>query len=88
MPERAGARALIVVIEDRQLTLPKPPLGLDRPLLTAAQVAELLVNPTSSVYEYAHRWQDPLPCIHIGRHRCFDRADVAAWLTRQRTARA
>ena len=62
-------------------------MRLNQPLLTAAQVAELLVVPVSSVYEYARRYRDPLPSIQIGRHRRFDRDTVAGWLTRQLAAR-
>lgn len=64
-----------------------PRVRLDQPLLTAAQVAELLAVPVSSVYEYARRYRDPLPSIHIGRHRRFDRDNLAGWLTRQLSVR-
>jgi excisionase family DNA binding protein len=50
-------------------------------LLTADDLAELLSVPRSSVYEYARRRHDPLPSLLIGRHRCFDRAQVERWLT-------
>lgn len=63
-------------------------LRLDEPLLTAAQVADLVAVPTSSVYEYARRFRDPLPSIYIGRHRRFERTDLAERLTRQRITRA
>lgn len=56
---------------------------LDEPLLTAAEVARLLAVPRSSVYEYARRPGDPLPCLQIGRHRRFYRSAVEAWLQRQ-----
>jgi excisionase family DNA binding protein len=58
---------------------------LGSPLLTAQDVAALLVVPRSSVYEYARRVQDPLPSMLIGRHRRFDRRAVEAWLGRQAT---
>jgi excisionase family DNA binding protein len=61
----------------------EPHVRLDRPLLTAVQVAELLAVPVSSVYDYARRLRDPLPSIHIGRHRRFERDTVADWLSRQ-----
>ena len=48
--------------------------------------AELLAVPVSSVYEYARRYRDPLPSIHIGRHRRFLRADVEAWVRAMRAA--
>ena len=56
---------------------------LDEPLLTAAEVARLLAVPRSSVYEYARRISDPLPCLQIGRHRRFYRSAIEAWLARQ-----
>jgi excisionase family DNA binding protein len=65
----------------------EPQVRLDQPLLTAAQVAELLAVPVSSVYEYARRSRDPLPSIHIGRHRRFHRDTLADWLSRQLTSR-
>ncbi|HEX8121294.1 MAG TPA: helix-turn-helix domain-containing protein [Solirubrobacteraceae bacterium] len=59
---------------------------LDRPLLTAEEVAALLGVPRSSVYEYARRRVDPLPSLLIGRHRRFDRRTVERWLAEQLTA--
>ena len=56
---------------------------LDRPLLTAEEVAALLAVPRSSVYEYARRRVDPLPSLLIGRHRRFDRRTVERWLAAQ-----
>jgi excisionase family DNA binding protein len=56
---------------------------LDRPLLTAEEVATLLAVPRSSVYEYARRRVDPLPSLLIGRHRRFDRRTVESWLGAQ-----
>lgn len=64
----------------------EPHVRLDQPLLTAAQVAELLAVPTSSVYEYARRHRDPLPSIQIGRHRRFHRDTVAGWVRQQLAA--
>ena len=58
---------------------------LDRPLLTADEVAGLLAVPRSSVYEYARRRVDPLPSVLIGRHRRFDRRTVERWLASQMT---
>ncbi|HEX8084429.1 MAG TPA: helix-turn-helix domain-containing protein [Solirubrobacteraceae bacterium] len=60
-----------------------PSIELDRPLLTAEEVAALLAVPRSSVYEYARRRSDPLPSVLIGRHRRFDRRAVECWLTAQ-----
>lgn len=62
-------------------------VSLHEPLMTAAQVAELLCVPRSSVYEYARRQNDPLPAIEIGRHRRFLRSDLEEWLRAQRACR-
>jgi excisionase family DNA binding protein len=59
-------------------------VDLSEPLLTAHQVAALLAIPRSSVYEYARRKTNPLPCIGVGRHRRFYRSDIEAWLRDQR----
>lgn len=64
------------------------PITLHEPLMTAAQVAQLLGVPRSSVYEYARREHDPLPTIEIGRHRRFLRSDLEEWLGEQRARRA
>ena len=64
------------------------PVTLHEPLMTAAQVAQLLGVPRSSVYEYARREHDPLPTIEIGRHRRFLRSDLEEWLGEQRARRA
>ncbi len=60
------------------------PVSLSEPLMTAAQVAQLLGVPRSSIYEYARRQHDPLPTIGIGRHRRFLRSDIERWLAEQR----
>jgi excisionase family DNA binding protein len=60
-------------------------VDLAQPLLNAANVAELLGIPVSSVYDYARRKHDPLPSVGIGRHRRFLRRDVEAWLTAHRS---
>ena len=59
-------------------------VDLAQPLLTAADVAELLGVPRSSVYDYARREHDPLPSVEIGRHRRFILRDVEAWLAGHR----
>jgi excisionase family DNA binding protein len=72
-----------VPVEERaDATLPAPPT-LAEPLLTASDVARLLTIPRSSVYEYARRRTDPLPCLQIGRHRRFYRNAIEDWLARQ-----
>lgn len=45
-------------------------------LMTAEQVAELLLMPRSTVEDYARR--GILPSIKLGRHRRFVRTDVAS----------
>ncbi|MEX2196537.1 MAG: helix-turn-helix domain-containing protein [Thermoleophilaceae bacterium] len=87
LPRVLLRRALQRMEASRAATPVEPPVRLDRPLLTAAQVAELIAVPVSSVYEYARRYEDPLPSVQIGRHRRFDRESLAAWLTRQRATR-
>ena len=52
-------------------TVPHVTAALTEPLLTAADVADLLAVPRSSVSEYARRLHHPLPSVHIGRHRRF-----------------
>lgn len=56
--------------------------GLSEPLLSAAEVAELLGVRPSSVYEYARTRQ--LPHVRIGRHVRFVRSDLESWLTTRR----
>ncbi len=63
------------------------PVTPHEPLMTAADVAQLLGVPRSSIYEYARRKHDPLPAIGIGRHRRFLRSDLERWLTEQRDKR-
>ncbi len=60
--------------------------ALAEPLLTADDVAALLRLPRSSVYEYARRTTDPLPCVRIGRHLAAPRPRPTALLTYTRTA--
>lgn len=61
------------------------PRSLDEPLLTAAQLAELLGGiPAKTVLQYARDGR--LPCIRIGRHVRFVRSDVAMVLETQRPA--
>ena len=74
-PRRAHADAM-----DREASTAPT---LEEPLLTAAEVARLLAVPRSSVYEYARRVRDPLPCLQIGRHRRFYRSAIEASLARQ-----
>jgi len=77
-------------VRHKYMTLIEPdPAARDRvdlaqPLLTAANVAELLGIPRSSIYDYARRKHDPLPSVEIGRHRRFIRRDVEAWLAEHR----
>ena len=61
-------------------------IDLTRPLLTAANAAELLGIPRSSVYDYARREHDPLPSVKIGRHVRFVLLELVDWVGRQRPA--
>lgn len=56
----------------------------EHPLLTPDDVAEFLQIPTATIYEYARRWNDPLPSFKIGKHVRFDHASLGAWLGRRR----
>ena len=81
MPRRGTGRAVAGVTSTAATD--SPSIALDRPLLTAEEVAALLAVPRSSVYEYARRRVDPLPSLLIGRHRRFDRRTVERWLGEQ-----
>lgn len=71
-------------LSDLPDSLPARPLSLSEPLLNATDVSLLLGVPRSSVYDYARRPQDPLPSVHIGRHRRFYRSELERWLGQQR----
>jgi excisionase family DNA binding protein len=58
---------------------------LSEPLLRPEEVASLLGVKKSSVYEYARAGR--LPCIKVGRHLRFLRADIEQWVLRQRRPR-
>lgn len=83
VPRRGTGRAVPGVTSTTAID--PPSIALDRPLLTAEEVAALLAVPQSSVYEYARRRNDPLPSVLIGRHRRFDRRTVERWLAAQLT---
>jgi excisionase family DNA binding protein len=51
---------------------------LTAPLLKAAELAELLQIPVSSVYHLAEAHE--LPSIRVGRRMRFDRESVVKWL--------
>lgn len=51
-------------------------------LLTAAEAAELLAMKVSWVREATR--QDQLPHVRLGRYRRYDRADLEAWLEKQK----
>jgi excisionase family DNA binding protein len=50
----------------------------NNPLLTAAQVAELLGVPVTWVYEQARRGR--IPTVTLGRYRRFRREAIEAWV--------
>lgn len=54
------------------------PVRLERQLLTAREVAELLRLPVSTVYELART--ERLPHLRIGRAMRFSREDLEAYL--------
>ena len=53
------------------------------PLLSINEVAEWLGVPVTTLYQWRTRGKGPAG-IRIGRHVRYDRADVEAWLARQR----
>ena len=59
-------------------------IDLTRPPLIAANAAELLGIPRSSVYDYARREHDPLPSAQIGQHILFVLLELVDWVDRQR----
>lgn len=56
------------------------------PLMRAEEVADLLAIKTSTVYELSRRRRDPLPSVHIGRSKRFDRRAVARWVDSHKTS--
>lgn len=54
-------------------------------LLTVRDVSEILCVPISTVHHWAARGEGP-PSFKVGKHRRYDAALVAAWLTQQREA--
>lgn len=55
-------------------------------LLTVSEVAQLLQVPVSWVYARTrHRSNSRLPGYRLGKYWRFDRAEVLAWIARQRT---
>ena len=75
---------LRVVPEVRQLRLSvdAKQVSLGEPLLTAADAAALLSVRPSWVYEAVRDGR--LPCVHVGRHVRFLRADLEDWVRAQR----
>ena len=57
---------------------------LEEPLLTPADAAKLLVVKTSWIYEAVRDGR--LPCVRIGRHIRFLRADLERFVDGQRAA--
>jgi excisionase family DNA binding protein len=59
---------------------------LDEPLLTAAQVSELLGGiPPKTILQYARDGR--LPCLRIGKHVRFIRSEIDRTLDAQRNPR-
>ena len=63
-------------IRDREMS--EEPVRLERQLLTAREVAELLRLPVSTVYELART--ERLPHLRIGRAMRFSREDLETYL--------
>lgn len=57
-------------------------VDLSEPLLTAAAAAALLSVRTSWIYEAARN--GTLPCVRLGKHVRFLRADLEGWIAAQR----
>ena len=57
-------------------------------LLTVQQVAELLQVPSSWVYgRMRKRTLERLPAYRLGKYWRFDKSELLAWVSRQRTNR-
>ena len=62
------------------------PVRPEDSLLTIAEVAAMLQVDASWVYERVRRRSvDRLPAFHLGKYLRFRKADVLAWLERQRS---
>lgn len=59
-------------------------VDLSEPLLTAPAAAALLSVRTSWIYEAARN--GTLPCVRLGKHVRFLRADLEGWIAAQRAA--
>ena len=82
-PEKLKALlgALIDVAAAELAARPSAP-SLAEPTLEPKELAELLKIPESTVLELARRGE--IPCLRIGKHVRFDRAEVAEALVRKR----
>ncbi|MFL5846264.1 MAG: helix-turn-helix domain-containing protein [Solirubrobacteraceae bacterium] len=63
----------------------RPAVNLSEPLLTASQAAAMLSVRTSWVYDAAR--SGVLPCVHIGKHIRFLRAEIERFVAEQRAGR-
>lgn len=65
------------------MTVASPALEAPQPLLTAADVSQLLTVPETSVREYTRRVENPIPHVRIGKHVRFDQASLWQWIQAQ-----
>ena len=64
------------------LDVNRRPIDLQQPLLTAAEAAALLSVRVSWVHAATRRGE--LPCVRVGKHLRFTRADLERWAAEQR----
>ncbi len=62
----------------------RPAVDLAQPLLSAHQAAGILSVRPSWIYDAARRGE--LPCVRLGKHIRFLRADLEYWVSRHRDA--
>lgn len=72
----------MAAVRQLELAVERRAASLESPLLRAAEAAELLSVRTSWVYEAVRDGR--LPCVRVGRHVRFLRADLEAWVSEQR----
>jgi excisionase family DNA binding protein len=74
----------VTLKRERAGSSPRAELTLHEPLLNAAAAGVILGGvPPKTVLQLAREGR--LPCLRIGRHVRFDRAELATWLSQRRT---
>jgi len=82
-PEKLKAiLANLVDLAAEEITGKQPGPSLTEPTLDSQELAALLKIPESTVLELARRGE--IPCLRLGKHVRFDRAEVAEALARRR----